>query len=375
MFNFKIKKKLKVFVPSTIIENKTECDLYGFYVKETNIFNVVSSTPQRGLRKLGFISTKDKINDKNLCGYFENNDLIFIYKKDKYSVESYSLIQNIFSRNKGILETDKMINKRVIIVGCGSVGSLIALELARSGVGNFMLIDTDIMEYHNVCRHQCGISDVGEYKVIALKKRILNINPLAKIIVKVSFIENVKQKDFNDFCNNYTSIFVGAADNRKADIYTNRLSAKMNSAFISIGLWERAVVGEIFYWLPNRNLPCYQCAIGVENTARVEVNNHHVYSSQVDIEKVKFEPGISIDINFVTNIGIKLIIDMLNKSDKNYIVRLLNQLQQYTLICNTSNPEIGGKIVEIFSYPLQVTKSIYVNFGKNCKDKKVCIHE
>ena len=52
-----------------------------------------------------------------------------------------------------------------------------------------------------------------------------------------------------------------------------------------------------------------------------------------------------------------------------YIPRLLNNLKQYTLICNTSNPAIGGPMVEIFSYPLQVTTSLKVSFNENCHSK------
>ena len=109
-------------------------------------------------------------------------------------------------------------------------------------------------------------------------------------------------------------------------------------------------------------------------SGRVETNNHHVYSNQVDIEKLKFEPGISVDINFITCIGIKLALDILNVTNATYIPRLLNDLQQYTLVCNTSNPQIGGEMVEIFSYPLQVTTSLKVNFGANCKDH-LCRYE
>ena len=101
--------------------------------------------------------------------------------------------------------------------------------------------------------------------------------------------------------------------------------------------------------------------------------NHHVYSNQANVEGLKFEPGISVDINFITSIGIKLIIDILNRDNRDYIPRLLGHLKQYTLVCNTSDPAIGGEMVEIFSYPLQVTTSLVVGFGKGCDG--ICKHE
>ena len=85
-------------------------------------------------------------------------------------------------------------------------------------------------------------------------------------------------------------------------------------------------------------------------------------------------PILSVDINFVTSIGVKLILDILNVNNDGYIPRLLNNLMQYTLVCNTSNPQIGGEMVGIFSYPLQVTTSLKVGFSKKCGEKK-CRYE
>lgn len=89
----------------------------------------------------------------------------------------FNIVQGTITRNKGILETDVMKKKCAVIIGCGSVGSLVAMELARAGVEKYVLCDADTLEYHNVCRHQCGIEDVGDLKVNALKRKILNINP------------------------------------------------------------------------------------------------------------------------------------------------------------------------------------------------------
>lgn len=73
-----------------------------------------------------------------------------------------------------------MNTKAALIVGCGSVGSLIALELARAGVCKFILVDSDTLEIHNICRHQLGFRDLGRYKVDAVADAIKNINPSAK---------------------------------------------------------------------------------------------------------------------------------------------------------------------------------------------------
>ena len=69
---------------------------------------------------------------------------------------------------------------RVHIVGCGSVGSTVAENLARSGVTKFTLWDFDIVEPHNIVNQMFKASDVGKPKVEALKEIILEINPDAE---------------------------------------------------------------------------------------------------------------------------------------------------------------------------------------------------
>ena len=281
------------------------------------------------------------------------------------SLEPVKLKIDLFSRNTGILESDIMLRKGAVIIGCGSVGSLVALELARAGVGRFFLIDMDILGYHNICRHQCGIQDVGKFKTTALKERILQINPTAEIVTANKMIQEVDMSLLESFCNK-DAVMVGCADNREGDLYGCQYIAKPNGMpFISIGCWERAFAGEIFYCLPE-GMPDYSdfmAALG-ESSGRVNANTH-IYMGEVG----SFEPGISADINFVTTIAVKMILDLLNRDNDAYTQRLIHNLSQYTLICNTNNPKIGGDMAEIFSYPLQVTTSIEVEYANPIDNK------
>jgi len=360
-----------VFISDQQANARAECNIYGRYYNASRIFNVFPQEFKTRGKFLGkILPAGSACNRKKLCGIITDTGIDFYSYGKKIKCEVYSLYRNIFSRNKGILESDVMEQKRAVVLGCGSVGSLVALELARAGVKHFILVDADILEYHNICRHQCGIEDVGDLKVYALKRKILNINPGAEVITFEGIVQNLPKDILDSFCVGENTIFIGCADNRIADVYTNRISIYYKASFISIGFWERAFAGEIFYHIYGKNMPCYECALGDGGnlSARAEAN-HHVYSNQEDIEALKFEPGISVDINFVTSIGIKLILDILNINNDGYIPRLLNNLTQYTLVCNTSDSKIGGEMVEIFSYPLQVTTSLKVGFSKKCGDK------
>ena len=68
-------------------------------------------------------------------------------------------------------------DSRIHIVGCGSVGSTVAENLARCGVTKFTLWDFDTVEPHNLANQMFRQQDVGRLKVDALKDILCDINP------------------------------------------------------------------------------------------------------------------------------------------------------------------------------------------------------
>ena len=374
VIKLKERKKNLVMVPELLVTSHYIGEIFGNYFENSGVFNIFSKEMREtfeGTQKLGQIVGTDAQVDDNevaecLLGKWTGNKLEFSFRGEKYKIEKYNLVYNIFSRNTGILESTIMKEKCVFVLGCGSVGSLIALELARAGVGKFVLIDNDIVEYHNLCRHQCSIKNVGEYKVFALQKRIMEINPTAQVECVKKIVEQVGQEIFEKHCTK-DAIFIGCADNRAADVYGNSIAAYYGVPFVSVGFWERAFAGEIFYYLPYADMPCYKCAFGDGGDLSQRTStNRRIYTTEENLAKVNFEPGISVDINFVTTIGIKLIMDILNIGNDKFTPRLLGHLKQYTLVCNTNNPNIGGDMADIFSYPLQVTTSLEVSYREKC---------
>lgn len=281
--------------------------------------------------------------------------------------EAYSLEADLFSRHTGVLESSLLQGCGVIICGCGSVGSLAALDLARSGVGRFLLIDPDLLAIENLCRHQCGLADVGRKKVAAVADRIHQINPSAQVEFHALPLEHLDPAVVAGFAEGHT-LMLACADSRRADRHAARLAAAIGCPFLAIGLWERAFAGEIFYSHSGMPMPCYGCAfdgLAETITARPEPARRF-YSTETDLEKLNYQPGIAIDISFVTQIALKLAIDLLNLHNPDHVPRLLGHLSQFTLVCNSNDSRLGGERAEIFSHPLQVTSSIAVSFGPQC---------
>jgi hypothetical protein len=95
--------------------------------------------------------------------------------------------EDLFGRNLGVFsaeEQDKIRNTRMAIIGCGGVGGVIALVLARSGVEHLMLVERDRYEPSNMNRQiACFCDTVGRNKAECLRDEILRINPQAQVTV------------------------------------------------------------------------------------------------------------------------------------------------------------------------------------------------
>lgn len=91
--------------------------------------------------------------------------------KDK-SIQNYSLSRtdcldqaNMMARVASLIP---LASKKVLVVGLGSVGSMIAWQLARAGIGQLSLIDHDFVQVGNMPRWLLGLPYVGRGKASGL---------------------------------------------------------------------------------------------------------------------------------------------------------------------------------------------------------------
>lgn len=112
-----------------------------------------------------------------------------------------------FSRTEllvGAEGIEKLKRSRVAVFGIGGVGSYTVEALARSGVGTLDLIDNDKVCITNLNRQIIAAhSTIGEYKVDAAKRRILDINPAAAVNTYKTFFMLETADEFNFFAYDY----------------------------------------------------------------------------------------------------------------------------------------------------------------------------
>lgn len=112
--------------------------------------------------------------------------VVVAFDDEEHSIIEYEVIESEEHAHASRLPTGflSLAEKTVAIVGLGSVGSKIAVSLARSGVGNFVLVDDDIFLPENLVRHQLMWTEVGFAKVKAVADAIQKVAPRAKVITR-----------------------------------------------------------------------------------------------------------------------------------------------------------------------------------------------
>jgi molybdopterin/thiamine biosynthesis adenylyltransferase len=90
-----------------------------------------------------------------------------------------------YQRNRQTISTlqqYRLCRSKAVIIGCGGLGGYLIEELARLGVGNLVLIDSDVIEEHNLNRQLLSTSDVlNRAKVEVAAERVRSINPAVTV--------------------------------------------------------------------------------------------------------------------------------------------------------------------------------------------------
>ena len=96
------------------------------------------------------------------------------------------MTQRRFERLKKVFGIDSLEildTKSVLVLGCGGVGGYVVEALARSGIGEMILVDYDVVDETNINRQIIALdSTIGELKIDLLEERIKDINSNCKEI-------------------------------------------------------------------------------------------------------------------------------------------------------------------------------------------------
>ena len=171
----------------------------------------------------------------------------------KKLIEKYS--RQIVLKDIGISGQRKIINSKILIVGAGGLGCPVADYLSRAGVGFLGIADHDQVNLSNIHRQSLYDStDVGKFKIEAIKNKIKKINPSVRLKL---FKKKINKDNIKNIIKNF-DIIVDGSDNFQTKFLLNKFSIKFEKKLV-VGAISK-FDGHIFSFdFKIKKMPCLKC--------------------------------------------------------------------------------------------------------------------
>ena len=229
---------------------------------------------------LGWLASTTKIEAAAVCypeefeyrDYSRSNWLVVIRTEDKVGIQTSRVLrpfvlpspQGSFQRIPRLKELRK---RSVAVIGLGAVGSQVAVELARAGVGRLKLIDGDILEPANLVRHACTLQQVGLPKSTAVANQLRLIAPKCEVrAFSINFgATDVASPDDTRRVNSLLyaatetcDMIIGAAADEDVNYLISRVAADQGIAQVYAWGTNGGYGGEVVRVVP-KSTGCFEC--------------------------------------------------------------------------------------------------------------------
>lgn len=192
---------------------------------------------------------------------------------------------NYFQKVDGIFP-EAVRNKVLIFVGCG--GSRSAIEnAARCGMNNFVLFDADVVSASNVATQGVYASEIGKKKVSVLKKRILDINPKAKVVCVDRFLDDtMSDQEFAYYLKAFHGkeptdfLLLACTDNHAGQARCGYLALQFGMAYLAATIYQEGLAAEIIFTYPGVTQSCPRCLLRTRFEANEQENPPQPVSSE-----------------------------------------------------------------------------------------------
>ena len=224
------------------------------------------------------------------------------------------LDSRIFARIERLYDVGLLGQAVVLVAGCGSGGSQVALQLAMSGVSNFKLYDNQLLGVENVIRHACGLRYVDQRKTEALADLLRDRNP--KVTAQIHDLDLMTIPDLEHHVQS-ASVVVLATDNEPTRYRLNEACVRTKTPFVVGRVFTRGIGGEVFAYRPNEGacLGCLEMLLE-RSPYRDRIREIDLVSKEereamygLPESEIKDSPGLNVDIAFITNFHTRYVLD------------------------------------------------------------------
>jgi len=182
--------------------------------------------------------------------------------------DAYS--DDTFVRVRSAYDLDLLRQSRVVIAGVGGASEFVE-SLARAGVGQFVLIDPDVVALTNLATQQTYRRDLGKDKVRVLAERIRDINPSAHVLPLRNRLESLDDTRMGQLLKEpllfgreapRRTLLCGCTDSFPAQARINRLAINFAVPSLSAQVYLEGRGAEVTFTHPDLTPACHRCALG-----------------------------------------------------------------------------------------------------------------
>lgn len=183
--------------------------------------------------------------------------------------------EGTFQRVQRAYDLSLLSFSRVVVVGCGGSASWVE-DMARAGVGEFVLLDPDVIAESNLATQQVARRDLDRPKVEALAERILDINPLVTVIPRQVGIQEISDEEMAELLGlederpPLRSLLCGFTDDFNAQARVNRLALQFGLPSLCAQVYAEGRGAEITFTHPDVTPACHRCVLRSRFDAYVE---------------------------------------------------------------------------------------------------------
>ncbi len=218
-----------------------------------------------------------------------------------------SLREALLARGAGLL-SPSLRERTVLVAGLGSVGSYLAEQLARCGVGGLSLLDPEPVEGANLSRTAYAVEDLGRPKAEALARRLLSVAPSLRLVLLANRVEDLAPAEL-DALVRAANLVVAATDDPAAQRALDRFAYARGRPAVFVGLYAGAQGGEVILSVPERT-PCYLCATRARHAAE-RTAGRVAREADYGTGRLAGESALGADIQHVASAAVKLALSLL----------------------------------------------------------------
>lgn len=214
----------------------------------------------------------------------------------------------IGARLHGVV-TERLGQRRVLLVGAGSGGSRTAEALIRSGVRHIDVVDPDHVAIENLSRSVYHRADVDLPKVHALARLLRSIDSGVEVHPYHDSLQALSSEQLDELVRR-ADLVVAATDDPAAQLLLNHYAYWNKVPAVFGGVYAKGHAGEVVFTVPGITR-CYRCS----TTSRHQDENQ-ARTVDYGTGRLHGEPALGADIDHIVTASVKIALGLLQLDDE-----------------------------------------------------------